>query len=282
MLFILDQRLKAQKIPEAKSQKVIWDIVTSMFSSKFVEELFVPQEIYSISSTRQIFERLAHSSIMRLNESSMDKLFDLMTMGFKSQVMWCSCPEEILQICFNHHDAIREMVGTHAEVLSLLAFCETHMLDAYGELPPYHYQQLREELLNYFLERKVKISLFLQDETQTLDGAFVIPTEGTLPVHVAQPGLITYSDGRQVSVKLANGGFVPNAKMDARISDHRYSTLGTNIYIKNKERKRQYVANSPNHRRSRPKWQSWETTRRFRPHEIPKKARTSSTSWLIC
>ena len=30
---------------------------------------------------RQIFDRLAHSSIMRLNETSMDKLFDLMAQG---------------------------------------------------------------------------------------------------------------------------------------------------------------------------------------------------------
>lgn len=42
--------------------------------------------MYSSSSTREIFNKLAHSSIMRLNESSMDKLYDLMTMGFKHQV----------------------------------------------------------------------------------------------------------------------------------------------------------------------------------------------------
>ena len=34
----------------------------------------------------QIFVKLAHSSIMCLNESSMDKLYDLITMGFKFQV----------------------------------------------------------------------------------------------------------------------------------------------------------------------------------------------------
>jgi len=36
--------------------------------------------VYSQRSTRQIFDKLAHSSIMRLSESSMDKLYDLMTM----------------------------------------------------------------------------------------------------------------------------------------------------------------------------------------------------------
>lgn len=45
-----------------------------MYSAKFIEELFKPQEVYTDRSTRQIFDRLAHSSIMRLNETSMDKV----------------------------------------------------------------------------------------------------------------------------------------------------------------------------------------------------------------
>ena len=51
-----------------------------MFDTAYVEKLFTPQEVYSLSTTRKIFEKLAHSSIMRLSESSMDKLFDLMAM----------------------------------------------------------------------------------------------------------------------------------------------------------------------------------------------------------
>ena len=74
MVYILEQRLQAQSIPPEKSRKVLQDVVRTMFSTKFVDELFLPQEIYSNHSTRQIFERLAHSSIMRLNESSMDKV----------------------------------------------------------------------------------------------------------------------------------------------------------------------------------------------------------------
>jgi hypothetical protein len=55
-------------------------------AAQFIRELFKPQEMYTSSSTREIFNKLAHSSIMRLNESSMEKLYDLMTMGFKHQV----------------------------------------------------------------------------------------------------------------------------------------------------------------------------------------------------
>ena len=80
MVYILEQRLQAQSIPDEKSKKVLNDVVRTMFHDTFVTELFKPHELYTNSQTRQIFDRLAHSSIMRLNESSMEKLYDLMTM----------------------------------------------------------------------------------------------------------------------------------------------------------------------------------------------------------
>ena len=57
-----------------KAKKVLCDVLRTMVSKSFVSELFRPQEMYSSSSTRQIFNKLAHSSIMRINETSMDKL----------------------------------------------------------------------------------------------------------------------------------------------------------------------------------------------------------------
>lgn len=70
MIYILEQRLKAQGIQPEKSAKVLQDIVRTMFDCSFLsEKLFVPQEMYSLHSTRKIFDRLAHSSIMRLSEA---------------------------------------------------------------------------------------------------------------------------------------------------------------------------------------------------------------------
>eukprot|EP00951_Prasinocladus_malaysianus_P011747 scaffold86964_cov38-Prasinocladus_malaysianus.AAC.1 len=67
MVYILEQRLKAQQIPAEKAEKVLKDVVQTMFNQGFYAEVFRPQEVYNIGSTRQIFDRLAHSSIMRLS-----------------------------------------------------------------------------------------------------------------------------------------------------------------------------------------------------------------------
>lgn len=39
-----------------------------------MEELFKPQELYSKKALRTVYDRLAHASIMRLNQASMDKV----------------------------------------------------------------------------------------------------------------------------------------------------------------------------------------------------------------
>lgn len=102
MVYILHQRLQAQTVQDEKAKKVLQDVVRAMFSPLFIIELFKPQEMYSTASTKQIFEKLAHSSIMRLNKSSMDKLYDLMTMGFKYQMASSASPEQYLHVTLNH------------------------------------------------------------------------------------------------------------------------------------------------------------------------------------
>ena len=52
---------------------MLQDVIRTMYNPKFIAELFRGQDVYNMQSTRQIFDKLAHSSIMRLNESSMDK-----------------------------------------------------------------------------------------------------------------------------------------------------------------------------------------------------------------
>lgn len=69
---------------------VMNDIITTMFNKKFLEELFKPQELYSKKALRTVFDRLAHASIMRLNQASMDKV------TCSSQAC---CPSKSSQVC---------------------------------------------------------------------------------------------------------------------------------------------------------------------------------------
>lgn len=88
------------------------DITGIMLNQRFLAELFKPQEVYNKPALRQLFEDLAHASIMRLNSESMGKLYDLMTMVFKHQVVMCAQPSDIICVTLNHLDAMRDFVST--------------------------------------------------------------------------------------------------------------------------------------------------------------------------
>ena len=88
------------------------------------------EEIYSLQSTRLIFDRLAHSSIMRLNESSMGKLFGKprrrwLFHGFFYEMM-------VFKMIFNRFSMgfIWFYAGFH---MVCYGFCEVYMV-SYGVL----------------------------------------------------------------------------------------------------------------------------------------------------
>lgn len=242
MLYILEQRLQAQNIATDKSAKVLQDVVSTMYSPKFITELFKPQRIYTQSSTRQIFDRLAHSSIMRLNSSSMGKLYDLMTMGFKYQVMSCKHAPELLQVSLNHLDSLRAMLPSSSNCVALVNRAAKLFMSTYGGYTVGQWVLLRHTLCRFFQDRRVKVSLFLQDSIQSPDGMVVVTHSGALPVGAEVPGLIKYyANGRvssQETVSLANAsGVTASVPVGDITQPTRPCELGLNMY--GADRKRQ-------------------------------------------
>uniref|UniRef100_A0A8C7XMB7 Organic solute carrier partner 1 n=1 Tax=Oryzias sinensis TaxID=183150 RepID=A0A8C7XMB7_9TELE len=218
MLYILDQRLRAQNIPADKAKKVMNDIITTMFNKKFLEELFKPQELYSKKALRTVFDRLAHASIMRLNQASMDKLYDLMTMAFKYQVLLCPRPKDILLVSFNHMDAIKDFVKDTPSILRCSDF-----------------QLIRQTLLIFFQDMHIRVSIFLKDKVQNSNGRFGLPTSGPVPHGTQVPGLIrifSCTGEEKTRLQFNNGGNYTSAIREGsfEIFGDRVTKLGTNMY----------------------------------------------------
>jgi len=73
--------------------------------------MFEESPMIGIPQLRNTLECVALSSIMKLDKSSMDKLFDLMIMMVKYQLTAATGPREIILITLNHIDAMRDMVN---------------------------------------------------------------------------------------------------------------------------------------------------------------------------
>jgi len=233
MIYILDQRLRAQNIGNDRSQKVLQDVVKTMFSKKFIEEVFRQQEMFSVISTKQIFDKLAHSSIMKLNSTSMNKLFDLMLMGLKYQIVSCTFPEEIYQVTINHLNTVAGIVkGSASE--TLVTDTINLLQSTTATFGSYDYIVVRQSLLKFFQGKHIKVSLFIQDSIQSLDGTLFIDFGGYGPPFGEKPGNVTIFDeeGKKVKTKslpLTNSeAFVDNTskKRDGLTG----TLLGTNMY----------------------------------------------------
>lgn len=235
MVYILDQRLRAQNIPDEKAKKVLHDIVSTMFHKRFVEELFKPQPLYSKKALRTVFDRLAHASIMRLNAASMDKLYDLMTMAFKYQVSLALCPKDILLITLNHMDAIRNFVKGQSNIEQQVDHVYRLLLETYSPMSAGQFQLVRQTLLSFFQDMHIRVSIFLKDKVQTSNGRFVLSTGGPLPNGTESPGCIRLFDEKGNQVKTTNfpsgGNYGNSVKQGSfELKGDRVTKLGTNMY----------------------------------------------------
>ncbi|CAB4068012.1 unnamed protein product [Lepeophtheirus salmonis] len=170
MMYIVNQRLIAQEVPPDRSLKVLNDIAGTMFNRKFIEEIFINhQSLYNKEILRTMFEKLVHASIMRLNENSMEKLYDLMIMANNAE-------------------------------LSIAQF-----------------QSIRYSILNFLGGDKIRVSVFLNEGLQKLDGSLLFEPSYLIP----QAGEITFFDEDENTKKTTK--FFPGMEYEG-------TALGTNLY----------------------------------------------------
>jgi len=193
MFYILEQRLRAQNIPKDKAERVLDDLAAITFNQTFVDEMFRPQYTYSMAAVKQVFYKIAHSSIMRLSEGSMDKLFDLMSMGFKYQLIMCRDKDELYNVTVNHMKGVRTMVreSTQTDVIdrAMVAFKKI-----YHKLPHREFYALRHSLLNFLQDRRIKVSLLLAEKMQEADGRIKLPAPYTRQTDPLVPGAVEFFD----------------------------------------------------------------------------------------
>ncbi|XP_044028868.1 protein OSCP1a isoform X2 [Siniperca chuatsi] len=238
MLYILDQRLRAHNTSEDNSEKVMNDIVGTMFSKAFMDELLKPQQLYSHRTLKAVLTRLAHASIMRLNPASMDRLYELMVMAFKYQVFLCPRPKDLLLISYNHIDTIRELVKDTPVVVNQVDETHRKIIEVYSSLSEGEFQLLRQTLLIFFQDMHVRVSLFLKNQVQNPNGRFALTTSGPVPHGIDVPGLIRTFDrkGREVRrSEFPTGGSYTSPIREGSFELHgdRVIRLGLNIYTVN-------------------------------------------------
>ena len=234
MIYILCSRLKAQKISLEKSIRVIKDIGNIIFNKKFQNDLYIHKKPYKHQEIKSIFESFAHSSIMRLNTTSMNKLFELMLMTLKLQILRSRYPEEIYQITLNHYLGILEILNSiENDDRSLIERIEEEMENFkknYSKLSPYDYIILKSVILRFLQGKNVKVSIFIQDNLQDSNSIIYLPMKEESPPLVGKLGLVkNYSNGMEDFFELKLNNFYMENKNKNRMNNFN-TELGKNMF----------------------------------------------------
>jgi hypothetical protein len=175
----------------------------------------------------------------------------------------------------NHLDALRKLVK-QGDVTKLVDSCNKTFLEVFKELKSADYAMLRHTLCRFFQDRRVKVSLFLQDAIQGPDGSIIISHKGPLPRGSETPGTIRYfEDGKMVKeekVKLPNAENVTPPVTDVDITKpNRPCQLGTNLYAKDRRKAKAKTATKP---------ETLASKQTFEPDETGKKAAKAELNML--
>lgn len=159
-----------------------------------------------------------------------------MTMGFKYQMLACKSPQELFAVTMNHLTQLRSKVLEAKPVSDLVDQVILLTTSKYKSMPCADFAGLKQALSRFFSDKKVKVSLFLQDGIQKQDGAIVLSNRGTMPSGVGVPGQITYFDQSGNSASVDSFVFPGAEQLEPAPSNAPWvpvsSQLGLNLYAK--------------------------------------------------
>ena len=237
MIYILCSRLKAQSISQEKSIRVIKDIGNLLYNKKFQNDLYIHKKPNKHQEVKSIFESLAHSSIMRLNTTSMNKLFELMLMTLKLQILRTRYPEEIYQIVINHFYGVIEIMKmidpNDTELIDMLKNAMNNFMNIYGKLNPYDYIILKSVILRFLQGKNVKVSIFIQENLQDTSSILYLPMNEISPPFVGKLGVVkNISKGNEENFDLKLNNCFKENQNNNRMGNFT-TDLGKNMFAPN-------------------------------------------------
>lgn len=154
---------------------VIRDITSVLFDTKFIERLTIgnerKQQIIP-EHCKIILHDIACCSLMRLDEISMNKLWDLITMIFKWQLHLTNKPQHLLDITFRHLDGIMKLYSNHMKS-KLIDSIKNYILDYWNLLTLQIQYDIYENIKLWLNGFNVKISILIRLGFQNVDGKFL-------------------------------------------------------------------------------------------------------------
>lgn len=155
--------------------QVLRDLTSVLFDQKLVVQLMNPhpcQHILTVQQCRILLTDIACCSLMRLDMTSMDKLWDLMVMLFKWQLYTIrENPNRLLELTFRHMDGVAKLMPEMKKTL-LVDSTKRCLIEFWDACSPDEIEALMGKLLQWMQSFNVKISILIRSGFQRNDGTF--------------------------------------------------------------------------------------------------------------
>lgn len=152
---------------------VLTDVVTVLLHPRLLDELFLPQPVATHAVLKQLLQDISTTSIMRLDDYSMSKLWDLMTMILKWQLS-VATNQNIFDITRRHLNSAATLLPPYFP--KSLIEQAMHRFDLLVQkFSNDDYKCLNNTLILWFSEYHTKISVLLRLGLQKKDGTFSLP-----------------------------------------------------------------------------------------------------------
>jgi hypothetical protein len=231
-MYILRQRIYACIDKSMHLKSAMTQIYNQFSAQEFIEQITQENVLYSAKSMKTIIERLILASALRINSEGVDKLYELIIMNFKYQLLNISDGYMLIAVSFNHWDNIVSMVEQSANTKVWKT-----LLELYSYLGLYKLNQHRRKLLYHLENNHCKVSIFLQKKLQSEDGNLnLILKDQICPKLETNPGTIVYANGHvenfpvEDRIKRLIKLQVDFSKIGLLKTDHRGTILGYDFY----------------------------------------------------
>uniref|UniRef100_A0A182W1Y4 Uncharacterized protein n=1 Tax=Anopheles minimus TaxID=112268 RepID=A0A182W1Y4_9DIPT len=174
MLYVIDQRLKAQSIPLDKSAQVLREITEVLLDPKFLHYIATAyqQSMLTVQQCRVLLTDIACCSLMRLDISSMDKLWDLMIMIFKWQMFITNKNAQmLLDLTFRHLDGIGRLIPEMRKQI-LIDNVKKSLLELWEPLCEDEQTIVHRKVYKWLKPYNTKISILIRMGLQKSNGEF--------------------------------------------------------------------------------------------------------------
>ncbi|XP_065091931.1 protein OSCP1 [Ochlerotatus camptorhynchus] len=174
MLYVIDQRLKAQAIPLDKSAQVLREITEVLLDPKFLHYISTAYQhnMLTVQQTRILLTDIACCSLMRLDVNSMDKLWDLMIMIFKWQMYLTNkSAQALMDLTFRHLDGIGRLIPEMRKQI-LIDNVKKSLIEIWEPLCEDDQIIVHRRVYKWLKPYTTKISILIRMGLQKSDGEF--------------------------------------------------------------------------------------------------------------